>query len=144
MEIYDAMAEDSEEWLEDLPADGEENVLRYKGMLTKLFVKMEYGTANYSRIVNMLRSMGCIEQIRRGSGTTEGLWLLWKRPDEELFNWVKESEAVEQGRQEDGSIHDLSVEQRMRDLQNQMLNLRSLVMSFDDRIEAIEQILEES
>lgn len=142
VQIYDAMQQDSEEYLETLPAEGEEAVYKYKGMLTKLFVKTGNNkTTNYSRIINMLKSMGCIEQVRRGAGSAESIWLLWKRPTEELYEWVKETEATQDD--PDNSVHGSSLEQRYRDLQQGFLELRELVVGYEDRISVLEEAMDE-
>lgn len=136
MAIYDAMHERSEEYLEHDYSDMEEPPRLYKGMLTKLFVRLDYGIANYSRIMTMMRDMGSVEQIRRGAGKTPGMWLLWRRPDMELYTWVKDQQAK---RTEEEKIMGDSVEQRLRDMQGLVLDLRSQLDLLEERVEILEE-----
>lgn len=133
--VYDAMYEKSEEYIEEDYPEGEAPRI-YVGMLTKLFVRLDYGISNYSRIVNALRDMGCIEQIRRGAGKTPGMWLLWRRPDESLFEWVKTYNREQKERKED--VLGDSTEQRVRDLQTAVNDLRDKVNLLEERVEVLE------
>lgn len=135
MAVYDAMHEESEEYLDGGYAPGEAPRI-YIGMLTNLFVRLDYGISNYSRIVNAMRDMGCVEQIRRGAGKTPGMWLLWRRPDEALFEWVKTYNRENKERRED-ALGD-SVEQRLRDMQTVINDLRDTVENLRERLEVIE------
>lgn len=128
--IYDGMLEQAEE-----PVD-ETKPREWRGMLTKLFVRLDYGTSNYSRIVNMLRSMGCIEQVRRGAGKVDSVWLLWQPPSLELFEWVKEQELYG-GDREETSPQESSVEQRLRDLNTMMLNMRDQIANMQEQVDVL-------
>lgn len=61
------------------------NVRVYEGHLTRLFNKLGLSVPYYSTIKNKLTILGCIEQARRGGGSAESKWLLWRRP--ELEEW---------------------------------------------------------
>lgn len=139
--IYDGMMEEAEE-----PIDPETQPWRWEGMLTKLFAKLDNApTSNYTRVVNMLKSMGCIEQIRRGAGRTASVWVLWQKPTVELFSFAKDAEREPDDPKKGIVGHDASLEQRVRDLTQMCLDLREKVLGLEQHIldifENVDEIL---
>lgn len=87
----------------------EDEGLIYEGYLTKLFGQLQMATPYYSSIMKHLKTMGCVEQIRRGGGNTPSRWLLVRPPNEESFRSFEQLK-----RPRTGKI--AAVEQRLRDL----------------------------
>jgi len=94
----------------------------YEGHLTQLFRKLRLSTPYYTQIKNQLTGMGCIEQIRRGGGSAESRWVLWKEPT--LEEW-KAATATRARRGNKTSM----LERQIRDLTDRMSVLERQVDS---------------
>lgn len=129
MNLYDAMYEESDQYRADSP-----DIREWRGQLSKLFPKIDLTPTNYSRIVGMMRRMGCIEQVRRGNANSESVWLLMQRPTKELHDWVKSDEAESTQEQEYNS----SIEQRLRDLSSSFGEMYQALQNLGEAVEALE------
>ena len=116
--VYDEMVQQAREE----PMEGELRDLTqlvYEGHLTKLVTgHLGLATPRYTAVMNHLKAMGCVEQIRRGGGSSPSRWRLIQRPDEESFRSI---EAM--NRPVSGKI--AAVEQQVRDLNKRILSLES-------------------
>jgi hypothetical protein len=66
----------------DLEGEGR---MMYEGHLTRLFRELRLSVPYYTQIKNLLTTMGCIEQVKRGGGNATSRWLLWREPSLEAF-----------------------------------------------------------
>lgn len=104
-----------------------DDLLVYEGHLTQLFKRLRLAVPYYTEIKNHLTHMGCIEQVRRGGGSAESRWVLWKEPD--LEEWKDSTTRPRRGNKT--TMH----EQQIR-----ILNER--LASAERHIEVIETTLE--
>ena len=81
----------------------------YEGHLTRLFADLNIANPYYTKIMNTLVELGCVEQLRRGGGKAQSKWVLCKAPVEDIFK-----DFVERKRQPQTRLHQL--EQRIKDL----------------------------
>jgi hypothetical protein len=100
----------------------------YEGHLTALFRKLHLSVPYYTHIKNRLVNMGCIEQLRRGGGTAQSRWILWKVPTLEEYK-----QAVAGKPRTRGDWY-LGVEQRQRDMMR-------LIKSQDEQIVALWNVI---
>jgi len=62
----------------------------YRGHLTKeMEEELGLTTAQYSRVINMLKEMNCIVQLKRGAGSVPSEWVLIDAPDFDAFKVIK-------------------------------------------------------
>jgi hypothetical protein len=57
----------------------------WEGHLTRVFNQLELSTPYYTSVMNHLKRMGCVEQLRRGGGTQTSKWQLHYEPTLELY-----------------------------------------------------------
>jgi hypothetical protein len=103
-EVYGEMETQSRE--EEM---GGETVIVYEGHLSKLFAQLGKATPYYTSVMTKLKTMGCVQQIRRGGGGSPSRWLLFKKPDEKDF-----AEAIQLAKPRHGKT--AMLEQQMKDL----------------------------
>lgn len=134
--IYNLMVDDSTEeavqvpdhvlpGLQDPEEDVElETVTRrvWEGRTTGLFQKAELPTPYYTKVIQNLKRMGCIEQLRRGGGAALSKWALCHDPSEEL--WTN-SEAPEHHSSTKTLLQ--QVQQQNRDLTRRIQRLEQAV-----------------
>jgi hypothetical protein len=88
--VYEAMdAEAVEESFEFEDEDGipHEQVHKvYTGHLTTLFQRLELAMPYYTGVMKGLKALNCVEQLRRGGGTSQSKWVLYQAPTEQ--GWV--------------------------------------------------------
>jgi hypothetical protein len=101
---HDMLAESLPETPED-----PDSALLYEGHLTKLVQRLELSTPYYTSVIQALKQMGCIEQLRRGGGNALSRWRLFHEPTEEAFNVVDGRKRPRTGTQ-------AALEQQVRDL----------------------------
>lgn len=75
-----ALYELMDEKAEDFP-DGR----LYIGSLTTDFEELGIGGSYYTKVTSRLRSMGCVDQLRRGGGSKPSAWAIIEPPTKELF-----------------------------------------------------------
>lgn len=88
----------------------------YVGHFTKLFSELGLSTPYYTAVKRHLVNMGCIEQLRRGGGSSPSKWILRKEPDEEAFNSFETMKARKTGKS-------AAQDQQIRDLNERVHNL---------------------
>jgi hypothetical protein len=84
-------------------------LLVYEGHLTKLFANLGLSTPYYTAVMNHLKAMGCVEQLRRGGGNSPSRWALVRAPDEEAFLTIVNQRRFRKGKM-------AALEQQVRDL----------------------------
>jgi len=109
--VYDSMAQAAEETEEGLV---------YEGHTTKLVQKLGLPGPYYTPVMNHLKNMGCIEQLRRGGGSTLSQWLILARPTEEAFNSFMSMHRAPSGKT-------AQLEQALRDLHMRVTALEELI-----------------
>mgnify|MGYP003141237426 CR=1 FL=1 len=75
----------NEELTIEIAEDDERIVQVYEGFLTRLFEEVNLSVPYYTQVVRMLKGMNCINQIRRGGGTSPSRWVLLGEPTSEAF-----------------------------------------------------------
>lgn len=124
--VYEEMhAQSREEELDFAdPGDGEfvnkHQVLVYEGHLTKLFAGLQLSTPYYTSVMNHLKAMGCVEQLRRGGGNSPSRWMLVRPPAEEAFNSIENQKRLSRGKV-------AALEQQVRDLSRTVADLYARV-----------------
>ena len=84
VDAYRSMKEEAQTKEYEPGAEG----LIYEGYITKLFRDtLNLSTPYFTKVLNELKRMDCVRQIRRGGSTTTSLWLLLQEPDQDL--WYK-------------------------------------------------------
>src|SRR5690348_17110117 len=85
LRVYGVM--ESEAVPETITLDGDEkvDVQMWTGALTKVFSRLELSTPYYTHVMEHLKRMNCVEQFRRGGGSTPSKWVLHREPTPELF-----------------------------------------------------------
>lgn len=120
------------------PADDEidQALMIYEGHLTQLFKKLRLSVPYYTMIKNRLVEMGCIEQLKRGGGSAESKWLLWKEP--RLTEWNAVSGDTPRAK---GDWRP-ALEQRIRDLTSYAQALEVRVVDLERDLETLRGIVE--
>src|SRR5690348_16529377 len=78
--VYDSMKAESE--IKEVEGS---RMLVWEGFLTHLTSELDLPTPYYTRLRRDLIRMGCINQLRRGGGTTPSLWQVIKPPTLDLY-----------------------------------------------------------
>jgi hypothetical protein len=72
--------------------------LVYEGHLTKLFHQLGLSTPYYTSVMNRLKLMGCVDQLRRGGGSSPSRWRLTRVPNEESFRSFENTNVAPKGK----------------------------------------------
>jgi hypothetical protein len=107
----------------------------YEGHLTKLFAGLGMATPYYTTVMQALKQMGCVEQIRRGGGNSPSRWVLVNPPEEEMF---RNYEALKRG----GKGKYAMLEQRTNDLAKRVSVLESAHERLASAHERLERAME--
>jgi hypothetical protein len=130
-EVYTRMVDQAKP--EDI--EGRE-LLVYEGHLTKLIMReLRLSMPYYTSITRALRSMGCIEQIRRGGGTSPSRWVLWKEPTFEAW------QATDGDKARRGNATTVR-DQRVKDLHERVAKLEEIVDQLVKALIALQDIHE--
>jgi hypothetical protein len=88
VKVYEAMNRQAvDEELNDDPIPGQGTVQKFwEGHTTRLFSELGLAAPYYTSVMNHLKRMGCVVQVRRGGGTASSKWELLQEPTEELYN----------------------------------------------------------
>ena len=73
-----------------------EHALVYEGFLTQLFAKLGLAIPYYTKIMNYLKAMGCVQQLSRGGGNSPSRWALIEEPTWDKFEAVDDSRSKSQ------------------------------------------------
>jgi len=117
-EVYDRMLQEAKPKTVN---ESEQIVLMiWEGFLTRLITQdLRHSVPYYTAITQALRSMGCIEQIRRGGGSAPSQFVLHKAPTAEL--WSESSTAFPSSRKTTGKVN--AIEQQIRTLNTRLNNV---------------------
>lgn len=126
--VYKEMAEQSR-W-EKVDEDHEWFV--YEGYLTKLFQSLQLSVPYYTKVMEVLKAMGCLEQIRRGGGNTPSRWRLVLPPEEESFNSFINVKRTGKGRLAKAEQELRSAHKRIGDLENRVGQMEGVVTTLWD------------
>jgi hypothetical protein len=99
-----------------------ERVRVYEGFLTKLIASLRMPNPYYTFVTNALQEMDCIQQLRRGGGSSPSLWWLKQPPTPEMY-------AEKGGGTSYAKRHDryAMLEQQIRALNTRILKLEEIV-----------------
>lgn len=93
----------------------------WTGHTTHLFSRLGKATPYYTSVMEALKKMGCVEQIKRGGGNSMSKWRLVRRPEEEYFHAAEKLRRPVQGSQK-------ALEQQMRDLNKRVTALEDALV----------------
>jgi hypothetical protein len=79
-----------------MPEDGSEFLI-YTGHLTRIFQEKGLAMPYYTAVMQTLKRMSCVEQLRRGGGNSQSKWRLVREPEESLFEAVQKFNKPRQG-----------------------------------------------
>lgn len=116
--VYNEMSEQARE---------EPEGLVYEGHTTKLFAQLALATPYYTTVMDHLKAMGCVEQLRRGGGNSPSRWRLLRQPDEDAFRSIEGMNRSRSGKT-------AALEQQVRDLSRR-------VTTTETKVEALEQLV---
>lgn len=79
IKIYDEMLKTAKVSIQDRDGAKVEGML-WQGSTTAMFDQAKVSRNTYGRVMNRLRSNGCIEQVRRGGRDQASIFMLWRHP----------------------------------------------------------------
>jgi DNA-binding transcriptional regulator PaaX len=106
----------------ETPATG---YMIWTGHTTQLFARLGLSTPYYTTVMDRLKKMGCVEQIKRGGGNALSKWRLVRPPEEEFFHAAERMKKPTQGSH-------AALEQQVRSLS---IRLSSLEQQWRDFIQ---------
>lgn len=86
----------------------------YTGYLTRLFKDLYLSVPYYSSVMENLKRMKCVEQIKRGGGPAPSQWALVQPPDRMLFNMNQQPRLDAKGVHK--TTFNTILEQRLNDI----------------------------
>lgn len=95
----------------------------WTGHTTQLFARLGMATPYYTTVMQALKKMGCVEQVRRGGGNSMSKWRLVRKPEEEAF------EAAEKIKKPTGGSLE-AVKQQVRSLNERLTVLEDAFGSY--------------
>lgn len=116
-QLYQAMTTESE------PHEDDPDKMVWEGFLTHLLDDLGIGKTKYGKLVRLLQDMGCIEQLKRGAGSSPSYWLLIGPPTEEGYKYLLKTE-------EEKPEQKSPIEQRVD-------NLQAIVMDLADEVKEL-------
>ena len=109
--IYNHMKEHAER-------DEETGDLYWTGTVTSVFAGAGINNANYSRVMNALKAMGCIQVKYRGGGAAKMEFWVMSPPNEADYERAREDGAL-------GNNKSLQFHKETRDLNNKVAKLEA-------------------
>lgn len=106
---------------EDVDFEGD-TVRVFEGSTTNVFNRAHLSTPYYSHVMKRLQNMGCVRQIRRGGGSSMSRWLIITEPTPEAW-----AQAAEMSRVTARSGKVVQLEQKVRDLQRQFVEMKAVL-----------------
>lgn len=103
----------------ELPPGGEDvgdGYMIWTGHLTQLFARLGMATPYYTTVMQTLKKMSCVEQVKRGGGNAQSKWRLVRKPEEDFFTAAEKIKKPTQGTF-------ASMEQQMRDMNKRLSDL---------------------
>ena len=109
--IYNHMKENADR-------DEETGDLYWTGTVTKVFEEVGINNANYSRVMNALKAMGCIKVKYRGGGAAKMEFWVMSPPNEADYERAREDGAL-------GNNKSLQFHKETRDLNTKVAKLEA-------------------
>lgn len=125
--FYDALADE---------ATVEEGLTVYRGHPTAVATdKLELPLPYYSKMREILITVGSVKQIKRGSGKTESVWVLVRAPTEDDFSGVDHAANKTSA---EFRLYQLATDAAIARIQEQLggLNIAQAFIELNDKIEA--------
>lgn len=121
--IFEEMFKEAvpEEAVEGNDGPEETGYMLWTGHLTQLFARLGMSTPYYTTVMQALKKMGCVEQIKRGGGNAMSKWRLVRKPEEEYFHAAEKLKKPTSGTVK-------GIEQQVRDLNNRVLVLEDALL----------------
>lgn len=106
----------------------------YTGYLTKLFKDLCLAVPYYTSVMDALKRMRCVDQLKRGGGAKPSQWALWQPPDRMIFN-----NAMAQTKLDAAGTHKSTkekiLEQRIADLDREIRNQHNRIVKLEIQLE---------
>jgi hypothetical protein len=110
MEIFEEMEREAVPEEEKVVLEGDEvtpdhesiegtGYMIWTGHTTHLFSRLGKATPYYTSVMDALKKMGCVEQLKRGGGNSMSKWRLVRKPEEEFFHEAEKRKSPTQGSQ---------------------------------------------
>ena len=100
----------------------------YRGHLTKLVIKEQgLSVPYYTQVMQALKAMGCVRQLRRGGGNAKSIWELKAEPTEERW---KRFEST--GKTPAAAGKTAVLEQQVRDINRRLQSVEATVQLLTD------------
>jgi hypothetical protein len=105
----------------------------WTGHTTQLFARLGMATPYYTTVMQALKKMSCVEQVKRGGGNSMSKWRLVRRPEEEFFEAAEKLKKPVQGGQK-------ALEQQVRDLNKRVSDVESLLHDVVQNLPPMENV----
>lgn len=124
--------------LESRAEPHENGTLKFEGAKTDAFRALGVSQGYYTTIFDSLTEMGCIEQIRRGSGGQGSVILLHHPPEFDEYVSIYRTRLTRPSPLD-------TIRQQVKDMQRRLpeIDLNSFILSLDKRLTEIEERLEQ-
>lgn len=121
-EVWHAMYDESQ------PGEVDSDTYQiYRGFLTKLFSKVRLSTPYYSSVMQTLKKMDCVRQLRRGGGGSPSEWALIQEPTVALFMQTANNPTPINPRKASGNTQQLL--QMIKDLTARVIVLEDMLLT---------------
>lgn len=123
---YEALAALATDTVVDEDVEGNPiHSLMFVGAVTETLFSVGFNTGSYTKVINALKDMGCIEYLQKGAGGTPTSMILHYPPDLVTFKSItgKSHKSREQNAALQRQIHDLNG--RLLKVENQVRMLLS-------------------
>jgi hypothetical protein len=120
VEVYKELCRRAEE-----QGQSEEDYPTWEGFTTKVFKDLRLSVPYYTAVMNALKKMDCVRQLKRGGGGAPSRWLLLQEPTRELFETavpIKTLAPTGAGRREAQTV------QMLKDINERLTAVEDLVL----------------
>lgn len=134
--VYKAMFDEARAVNNPTQEDGVDEIIVYEGFLTQLITgRLNLSVPYYTTVMQALRNMGCVRQLRRGGSTTPSQWELIYEPNLAAFMEQK-PERVRKPTKQD--IRDQRLDELEKDVR-ELKQFREGVMEFLAQTQGVER-----
>ena|ERR1700683_2922719 len=92
----------------------------YEGFLTGLFSELHFAAPQYTIVMQVLKAMGCVEQLTRGGGSAQSRWRLIKPPTIQDYT-IAHANPIPTKPQ--GSMTNQALQQQIRDINARLVRV---------------------
>lgn len=112
-------------------------IMKFEGSKVEAFRAIGVSQGYYTKIFDSLAEMGCIEQVRRGSGQQGSVILLHRKPVYDEFTGLYRKRLTRPTELD-------TVRQQVKDLQRRLqgVNVNDMFLSLNERLDQIEARLD--